>query len=226
MADGEVNVKVKITAENGGVTKVESGLDKLGKKAEETAQKTKSGFEQANQTFGKVTKAAGAFQKVLSGFGMIGIATALAGGITKIIDSFRSAKKEAEEFNKAAAEKNVKDGIDALADSYKQLTDAIARANAERTAQNEIDSILHPDWVESIAQESLFCMLARHGDVTPEASQRLRSGIVAGRLETGLPVLMLDWEGDTSFLNRHISEYAVLGKHLPAGYTFPLNIDF
>lgn len=93
-------------------------------------------------------------------------------------------------------------------------------------AQDEIDSILHPDWVESIAQESLFCMLARHGDVTPEASQQLRSGIVAGRLETGLPVLMLDWEGDTSYLNRHISEYAVLGKHLPAGYTFPLNIDF
>lgn len=139
--DGEVNVKVKVTAENGGVTKVESGLDKVGKKAEETAKKTKSGFEQANQTFGKVTKAAGAFQKVLSGFGMIGIATALVGGIKKIIDSFRSAKKEAEEFNKAAAEKKVKDGIDALADSYKQLTDAIARANAERTAQNEIDSI-------------------------------------------------------------------------------------
>ena len=93
-------------------------------------------------------------------------------------------------------------------------------------AQDEIDSILHPDWVESIAQESLFCMLARHGDVTSEASQQLRSGIVAGRLETGLPVLMLDWEGDISYLNRHISEYAVLGKHLPAGYTFPLNTRF
>ena len=141
MADGEGNVKVKITAENGGVTQAVTGLDKVGKKAKETAEKTKSGFEQANQAFDKVTKAAGAFQKVLSGFGMIGIATALAGGITKILDSFRSAKKEAEEFNKAAAEKNVKDGIDALADSYKQLTDATARANAERTAQNEIDSI-------------------------------------------------------------------------------------
>ena len=92
--------------------------------------------------------------------------------------------------------------------------------------EDEIDSILQPDWVESIAQESLFCMLARHGDVTPEASQRLRSGIVAGRLETGLPVLMLDWEGDIAYLNRHISEYAVLGNHLPAGYTFPLNLDF
>lgn len=93
-------------------------------------------------------------------------------------------------------------------------------------AQDEIDSILQPDWVESIAQESLFCMISRRGDVTPETSKQLRSGIVAGRLETGLPVLMLDWEGDINYLNRHISEYAVLGNHLPAGYTFPLNTCF
>lgn len=95
-----------------------------------------------------------------------------------------------------------------------------------QAGEDEIDSILQPDWVESIAQESLFCMISRRGDVTPEASKQLRSGIVAGRLETGLPVLMLDWEGDISYLNRHISEYAVLGNHLPEGYTFPLNLDF
>ena len=141
MADGEVNVKVKITAENGGVTQAVTGLDKVGKKAKETAEKTKSGFEQANQAFDKVTKAAGAFQKILSGFGMVGIATALAGGITKIIDSFGEAKKKAEEFQKAADEKKVQDGIDALADSYKKLTDAISGANAARTAQKEIEDI-------------------------------------------------------------------------------------
>ena len=95
-----------------------------------------------------------------------------------------------------------------------------------QAGEDEIDIILQPDWVESIAQESLFCMISRRGDVTPEASKQLRSGIVAGRLETGLPVLMLDWEGDISYLNRHISEYAVLGNHLPEGYTFPLNLDF
>ena len=95
-----------------------------------------------------------------------------------------------------------------------------------QAGENEIDSILQPDWVESIAQESLFCMISRRGDVTPETSKQLRSGIVAGRLETGLPVLMLDWEGDISYLNRHISEYAVLGNHLPEGYTFPLGTRF
>lgn len=95
-----------------------------------------------------------------------------------------------------------------------------------QAGEDEIDSILQPDWVESIAQESLFCMISRRGDVTPETSKQLRSGIVAGRLEIGLPVLMLDWEGDIRYLNRHISEYAVLGNHLPAGYTFPLNLDF
>ncbi len=95
-----------------------------------------------------------------------------------------------------------------------------------QAGEDEIDSILQPVWVESIAQESLFCMISRRGDVTPETSKQLRSGIVAGRLETGLPVLMLDWEGDIAYLNRHISEYAVLGKHLPEGYTFPLGTRF
>lgn len=95
-----------------------------------------------------------------------------------------------------------------------------------QAGEDEIDSILQPDWVESIAQESLFCMISRRGDVTPETSKQLRSGIVAGRLETGLPVLMLDWEGDIAYLNRHISEYAVLGNHLPEGYTFPLGTRF
>lgn len=141
MADGEVNVKVKITAENGGVTQAVGGLDKVGKKAKETAEKTKSGFEQASQTFGKVTKAAGAFQKVLTGFGMVGVATALVGGIKKIIDSFGEAKTEAEAFAKAAKDKKVQDGVDALADSYKNLTDAISGANAARTAQKEIEDI-------------------------------------------------------------------------------------
>ena len=95
-----------------------------------------------------------------------------------------------------------------------------------QAGEDEIDSILQPVWVESIAQESLFCMISRRGDVTPETSKQLRSGIVAGRLETGLPVLMLDWEGDIAYLNRRISEYAVLGKHLPEGYTFPLDTRF
>ena len=87
-----------------------------------------------------------------------------------------------------------------------------------QAGEDEIDSILQPVWVESIAQESLFCMISRRGDVTPETSKQLRSGIVA--------VLMLDWEGDIAYLNRRISEYAVLGNHLPEGYTFPLGTRF
>lgn len=139
--DGEVNVKVKITAENGGVTQAVGGLDKVGKKAKETAEKTKSGFEQANQTFGKVTKAAGAFQKVLTGFGMVGVATALVGGIKKIIDSFGEAKEEAEAFAKAAKDKKVAEGIDELSKSYENLTASISKANAARAAQQEIEDI-------------------------------------------------------------------------------------
>ena len=91
--------------------------------------------------------------------------------------------------------------------------------------EEDVDEILQPDWTESIAQESLFCMLARKPGMSAETSRRLRSGIVSGRMETGLPVLELDWDGDIAYLNRRISEHAVLGCALPAGAGFPLLTD-
>lgn len=139
--DGEVNVKVKVTAENGGVVKSEEGLKRVGSAAKKTAAESKSAFGQMQSSIGKVNGAIGLFRKTLAGFGVIGAITGVITVVDKIRDSFRSAKKEAEEFKKAADEKKLKDGIDALADSYKNLTDSIAKANAERSAENEIEEI-------------------------------------------------------------------------------------
>ena len=83
---------------------------------------------------------------------------------------------------------------------------------------------LRDDWLEGLAQETLFCMVARKPGISDEVSYALRCGIVDSRMETGNPVLLLDWDGDVAYLNHSISEHMVFGNALPAGETFPLQL--
>ena len=55
---------------------------------------------------------------------------------------------------------------------------------------------MQDDWLESMAQETLCCMCARKPGTSDETARKLRRSIVNGRLETGKPVLLLDWDGD------------------------------
>ena len=81
--------------------------------------------------------------------------------------------------------------------------------------------VMQDDWLESMAQETLCCMCARKPGTSDETARKLRRSIVNGRLETGKPVLLLDWDGDVRYLNNRISEYTDLrqrpagGQHLP-----------
>lgn len=84
--------------------------------------------------------------------------------------------------------------------------------------------VMQDDWLESIAQETLFCMCARKPGTSEEVSRELRRSIVNGRLETGKPVLLLDWDGDVKYLNDRISEHMTFGSALAEGDTFPLQL--
>ena len=86
------------------------------------------------------------------------------------------------------------------------------------------DEVMQDDWLESIAQETLFCMCARKPGMSDETSHKLRRSIVDGRMETGKPVLLLDWDGDVKYLNERISEHMTFGSALPEGYAFPLQL--
>ena len=142
MADtGEVNVKLKVTAETGGAAKVKAALESTGEAAKKAADKGKSAFAQVQSTMSGVTRAAGLFQKALAGFGLVGVITSIAGAVSKIRDSFRESTREAKEFEKAAQAKAVKESIDALAESYRKLTEAIGEANAARRHEQELDDI-------------------------------------------------------------------------------------
>ena len=84
--------------------------------------------------------------------------------------------------------------------------------------------VMQDDWLESMAQETLCCMCARKPGTSDETARKLRRSIVNGRLETGKPVLLLDWDGDVRYLNNRISEYMTFGSVLPEGSTFPLQL--
>lgn len=139
--DGEVSVKLKITAENGGVAKAEQGLNRVKDAAKKTAEESKSGFEQMRAGVGKLRGAFSAFNAVLSGFGAVAFATTIVSGIKKIRDSFRKAeedaKKFAEEQEKAANAKEIEN----LAKAYDTLTKSIDNAAAARAHDNEIADI-------------------------------------------------------------------------------------
>ena len=86
------------------------------------------------------------------------------------------------------------------------------------------EDAVQDDWMETVAQEAWLCMYARCPGISPEKSEALRRSIVAGRLETGKPVLLLDWDGDISYLNHRISDHAVWGSALQPGQSFPLQL--
>ena len=46
--------------------------------------------------------------------------------------------------------------------------------------------------------------------------------LYTSRLETGKPVLLLDWDADITYRNHRIADNAVWGSALQEGQTFPL----
>ena len=84
--------------------------------------------------------------------------------------------------------------------------------------------VMQDDWLESMAQETLCCMCARKPGTSDETARKLRRSIVDGRMETGKPVLLLDWDGDVKYLNNRISEHMTFGSVLAEGETFPLQL--
>ena len=97
-------------------------------------------------------------------------------------------------------------------------------AKAILRSDEDAEDAVQDDWMETVAQEARLCMYARRPGISPEKSEALRRSIVAGRLETGKPVLLLDWDGDISYLNHRISDHAVWGSALQPGQSFPLQL--
>ena len=131
-------IKVGLDADLSGGMQTQRQLDQIKKKAAELGKEGAAAGENMTAAFGKVSRAAAMFQKVLTG---MGLATAFAGvvaAIERIRSSFGAAKKEAEEFAKAQDQAAHKKELDDLAKSYKELGEAIQASAAASQHANEM----------------------------------------------------------------------------------------
>lgn len=78
---------------------------------------------------------------------------------------------------------------------------------AARLTDATADSATNGEWLEVLAQHTLFCAYY-HPGMSPEAAVRLRDAIYRSRTTTGSPVLLLDWEADTVNIGSFISPLA------------------
>lgn len=134
----DTTIKVGLEADLSGGVQTEKQLDNIKKKAREMGKEGAAAGQSMNAALGKVTRAAGLFQRALTG---LGIATAFAGvvaAIEKIRSGFGAAKKEAEEFAKAKDQAAHKKELDDLAKSYKELGEAIQQSAAAAQHANEM----------------------------------------------------------------------------------------
>lgn len=79
-----------------------------------------------------------------------------------------------------------------------------------------------PEWLDVAAQCSTLCLYARAPGMDAQTAAKLRADIVGVRRKPGVPLLLLDWEGDRAALDEALAPGAVLGNHLPPDHSFPL----
>lgn len=139
--DGEVSVRIKVTAEDGGVARAESGLKRVGAAAKKAAEASKGGLAGVRASVGKVSGAFGALRAVLSGVGAVAFAETVAAGLGKIRESFGRSRKEAEAYAAAQERAARAEDVERLAKAYEALEESIAGAAAARAHGNEVADI-------------------------------------------------------------------------------------
>ena len=138
MATNEETLKLRLDADLSGGIATRKEMDAIRDKAKQMNAETQDGAAKTGAAFGRVTGAARLMRAALGGFGAVGLFTWLLASISKIADSFKGAKREADEFAKAektAAEaKELKD----LADGWKRVEESIRATTAAREHDGKV----------------------------------------------------------------------------------------
>lgn len=141
MADNESIVKIKTEGDTSGAEKVEKAQDRIGDSAKRATEKSAQAADKSAGAIGRLRKAAGLLRGVLTGFGVVGVFTALTAAVDKVRESFGSAKKEAEELAKAKDKAAHAKAIEDLAKSYERLGEAAQQAAESVQRANEVQDI-------------------------------------------------------------------------------------
>lgn len=89
--------------------------------------------------------------------------------------------------------------------------------------EKSVKQAMDPCWLEQMAECVPFCLYARTPDMNSDTAQQLRSRVVRSRTESATPLLVFDWDGDLSAINKRISGQAVVGAPVEAHLPFPFS---
>ena len=139
--DHDTTINLKTVADNSGAESARKAHEKVGEAAKNAADKTASAADKSAGAIGRVRKAADLLRGILTGFGVVGVFTALVAAVDKVRESFGAAKKEAEELAKAKDKAAHAKAIEDLAKSYEKLGEAARQAAESVQRGNEVQDI-------------------------------------------------------------------------------------
>ncbi len=140
MADGSVNIGIKINADDSGAKKAEASLKGVAATAKKSAASTAGDLDRVQASVGKISGAFGALKNALTGFGIGAVVGSIFGSVNRITESFGASKKAAEDFAAIQAKLAQEKGIASLATDYSKMSDAIAKAaDAQNHALEMLD---------------------------------------------------------------------------------------
>lgn len=165
MAEETYTTKLKIEADTKGADQAAAAYEKSGRAATKASEESKKGFEGLKKSIEGTSRAAEIFNKVLSGFGFIGIFTMVVGIVDKLRNSFGAATAEAKKFAEEARKAADTARVEKLADAWKKLEDRISNTSAAQSRANELEDMqrdnarkLEDDQAELSKQQELAAL--------------------------------------------------------------------
>ena len=165
MAEETYTTKLKIEADTKGADQAAAAYEKSGRAAKKASEESKKGFEGLKKSIEGTSRAAEIFNKVLSGFGFIGIFTMVVGIVDKLRNSFGATTAEAKKFAEEARKAADTARVEKLADAWKKLEDQISNTSAAQSRANELEDMqrdnarkLEDDQAELSKQQELAAL--------------------------------------------------------------------
>ena len=165
MAEETYTTKLKIEADTKGADQAATAYEKSGRAAKKASEESKKGFEGLKKSIEGTSRAAEIFNKVLSGFGFIGIFTMVVGIVDKLRNSFGATTAEAKKFAEEARKAADTARVEKLADAWKKLEDQISNTSAAQSRANELEDMqrdnarkLEDDQAELSKQQELAAL--------------------------------------------------------------------
>ena len=143
MANGnnDTTIRIGLDADLSGGVQTEKQLDGLKNKAAQLGKDGSASVGKVTGAIGGLQKACGLLRNFLTGFGVVGVFTALAAAVGNVKDSFGAAKKEAEALAKEKDKAAHKEAVEALAKSYETLGESMRKASEAMQRANELEDI-------------------------------------------------------------------------------------